>query len=212
METNILVKPYTPANLILLVNRQLFSEKVIPLLIDRLVVLLIRTGIDGSKLSIPDRNTVTLHELNLPLIRLLQNPLLLRRPDIRLASRKSHGSIVMDGIHTVRQHLLKRREIHGIRVPVEVKNMLRIHLPNRRLHPAVESLEIYVFRVRWFVHGVITRNPRISPVMLRNLDPEIDHPVLEILEVPEEGLVDARVAVPALVLAAGEGVHVDDGV
>jgi len=48
--------------------------------------------------------------------------------------------------------------------------------------------------------------------MLANLHPQVDHPVLQVLELPEERLVDARVGVPALVLAAGEGVHVDDGV
>ena len=42
--------------------------------------------------------------------------------------------------------------------------------------------------------------------------PEGDNPVLEVLEVPEQGLLYARVAVPTLVLAAGARVQVEDGV
>lgn len=48
--------------------------------------------------------------------------------------------------------------------------------------------------------------------MPRNLDPEIRHAVLQVAKLPEQGLVNARVAVPALVLATRECVHVDDGV
>lgn len=48
--------------------------------------------------------------------------------------------------------------------------------------------------------------------MLGYLHPDINHPVLEILEVPEQGLVDPGIAVPALVLTSRKGVHIEDGV
>lgn len=48
--------------------------------------------------------------------------------------------------------------------------------------------------------------------MLGNLDPQVRHAVLKVFEIPKQRLVDARVRVPALVLTAGESVHVDDGV
>ena len=48
--------------------------------------------------------------------------------------------------------------------------------------------------------------------MLGNLDPEVHNPVLEIHKVPEQGLVDPRVAVPALVLPSRTRVQVQDGV
>jgi hypothetical protein len=55
-------------------------------------------------------------------------------------------------------------------------------------------------------------NPGVVLVVFGDLNPEMNHAILEILEVPEQGFVNAGVAVPALVLTAGERVHVDDGV
>jgi hypothetical protein len=55
-------------------------------------------------------------------------------------------------------------------------------------------------------------NPCVSLVVLRDLYPQVDHPILKVLKVKEESFVQARVRVPPLILTAGKGVHVEDGV
>jgi hypothetical protein len=55
-------------------------------------------------------------------------------------------------------------------------------------------------------------NPGVILVVLCNLDPDIDHTILKILEVPEQRLMNPGVGVPPLVLSSGECMHVEDGV
>jgi hypothetical protein len=54
LKADVLVEPDTPADLIFFVNRELFSEQVVPLFIDLVMVCLVRTGVNWAKLSVPD--------------------------------------------------------------------------------------------------------------------------------------------------------------
>jgi hypothetical protein len=54
LKANIFIQPDAPADLVLLVDPELFSEEVIPLLVDFLVVLLARACINWTEFSIPD--------------------------------------------------------------------------------------------------------------------------------------------------------------
>ncbi len=81
----------------------------------------------------------------------------------------------------------------------------------------------------WFVHRVIASNlfsdsalihlagkvrtqqtayPSIVAIVLRDLSPHVDRPVLQVFVLPELRSVDTRIGMPALVLATWERVHV----
>ena len=64
----------------------------------------------------------------------------------------------------------------------------------------VESDEPGVTRIGRLVHWVISRNPSIVLVMPRELFPEPNGPVLEILVPPEVCEMDTRIAMPATIL------------
>jgi len=55
-------------------------------------------------------------------------------------------------------------------------------------------------------------DPGIPPITPRNLDPQVHHPILEIPKLPKQGLVNPRIAMPALILAARKGMHVQNGI
>ena len=90
--------------------------------------------------------------------------------------------------------------------------MVRVDRADRGVHPVVEVDQAGLVRVRGLVERVVARDPGVVPVVLRELFPEPDGAVLEVLVVPEVGNVSARVRVPVGVLAAGCGVQVEDGV
>lgn len=54
--------------------------------------------------------------------------------------------------------------------------------------------------------------PSIVPIVLGDLNPQVDRSILQIFVFPEQRTMDARIGVPALVLTAWECVHVQDGV
>lgn len=54
--------------------------------------------------------------------------------------------------------------------------------------------------------------PRITSISLRNLNPHLDAAILQVLVLPEQRTMDARVRMPAGILASGERMHVEHGV
>ena len=85
LESDILVQPDAPTGLVFLVDGKLLPQQVVTLVVDLFVVLIFNTGINRTKLAIPDLttilasrliqphgathwNTMLLHELDLPFI------------------------------------------------------------------------------------------------------------------------------------------------
>lgn len=103
-------------------------------------------------------------------------------------------------------------EIRREGVPIEIDCMVRVDCPNSLVYLMIEVDQPRMRRVGRFVHRVVGRDPRIADVVLRELLPEPDRPVLEVLVHPEVGDVCAGVGVPIGILATGAGVQVKDGV
>ena len=177
------------------------------------------------------RNIASFHKLNLALIRFLQELILSSRSNIRLTRRETHRRIVVHGVYGVWQDFLEPGKVHGVGVSIQEQDMIRVDFAHGLLYSGVELLQPHMLRVGRLVHGIIARNlqclvshletraterhgsyPSVALVVLGKLNPEIDHPVLQILEVPEHSFVDAGIAVPSLILAARESVHIKDGV
>jgi hypothetical protein len=74
------------------------------------------------------------------------------------------------------------------------------------LDAGVESRQAEVLGIAGFVDGVVTGDPGVVLVAGSDVLPEPEGAVLEVLVVPEGGVVGDVVGVPVLVLAAGEGV------
>ena len=90
--------------------------------------------------------------------------------------------------------------------------MVRVHRADRLVDAVVERDDARVVRVRGLVERVVARDPRVSDVVLRELLPEPDDAVLEVLVLPELGDVRACVRMPVGVLPARGGVEVENGV
>lgn len=88
--------------------------------------------------------------------------------------------------------------------------MLVIDSTDRWLQARIESREASVFRVAGLVDGIVACDPRVRAVAGGDLRPEPDGAILVVLVVPEGGVRGGVVGVPVGVLAAGQGVHVED--
>ena len=62
------------------------------------------------------------------------------------------------------------------------------------------------------IERVVPSNPGILPVPGSNLFPKPHRAVLVILVIPERGVASRIVRMPVRILAAGNGVHVQDGI
>ena len=91
-----------------------------------------------------------------------------------------------DCILVSRQQSKKRDHTYG--VSVQVEDVIRINCADRRLNSGIEGLQVHMFWVSRLVHGIVTGDPCVVAVMLCNFNPQIDHLVLEELEIPEECL------------------------
>jgi hypothetical protein len=79
-------------------------------------------------------------------------------------------------------------------------------------HPVAERLDDVPVRVGRFVHDVVPGDGGVAPVMRGESLPQVHGPVLEVPVGPEPRLVRLVVAVPVLVLRAGQCVEVQDRV
>lgn len=98
------------------------------------------------------------------------------------------------------------------RVTIKKDDMLGVDCADCFVHALVKADE---GRVRWvcgFVEGVVSRDPLVSGIVLRELGPQPDRAVLKVFVDPKVGDVSARVAVPVRVLSSGCGVEVEEGV
>lgn len=101
-----------------------------------------------------------LHKLHLPLVRLAQILILLGCANVRLASWEPVAGVVMNGIHRVRQNFLEGCKVHGIRVSIQKKNVVRVDFANGLFHSLVPRLEVDMVRVCWLVHGIVPSDLR----------------------------------------------------
>jgi hypothetical protein len=90
--------------------------------------------------------------------------------------------------------------------------MFRVDLSYGFLDPIVEIDKIDVVRVCGLVERIVAGDEWIPSIMLGQRDPEIDHSVLELLEIPELCLVGPRVGMPILVLATRNSVEVKNNI
>lgn len=67
-----------------------------------------------------------------------------------------------------------------------------------------------MFRVAGLVDGIVACDPGVGDVAFCELGPEPDAAVLVVFVVPEGGVGGGVVGVPVGILAAGDGVHVED--
>lgn len=101
-------------------------------------------------------DVVGLHELDLALVGLAEGLVLLGGAEVGLASGKAHGGVVVDGVHAVGKDLLESGKVHGVRVAVEVENVVGVDGADLLFHPAVPGLEVDVIGVGGLVHGVVS--------------------------------------------------------
>ena len=190
----------------------------VPLLVDPVseVALVLPARIHRAPLAVPYAQPALVHPL----------PLLLVAPPyavpLRLAAHvplrrrgEPEHRVVVDRVRDVLPPLVRVPEVREVtreRVPVEEERVVRVHRADRPVDAVVERDDARVVRVRGLVERVVARDPRVPDVVLRELLPEPDDAVLEVLVLPELGDVRARVRVPVGVLAARGSVEVEDGV
>ena len=100
----------------------------------------------------------------------------------------------------------------GEGVAVEPEDVVRVDGADGALDARVECGQADVLRVAGLVDRVVAGDPGIVLVAVGELLPEPDRAVLMVLVVPECCVAGRAVGVPARTLAAGDGVHVEDGV
>jgi hypothetical protein len=106
--------------------------------------------------------------------------------------------------------VLEALPLHGEGVAVEPEDVLGVDGADRGLDAVVEGGQAPVLRVARLVDRVVAGDPGVGLVVCSELLPEPDGAVLVVFVLPEGGVVGAAVAVPVGVLAAGEGVQVQD--
>lgn len=202
----------------LIVDRKLVLQDLQPLFIDRLRLrtLILRPRINRTPLSIPHAQPMLVHPLPLLLIASPQpRPLYITAHIFLWTRREPKQRIVMDRISHILPALIRVPKVAEVRregVPIEIDRMVRVDRPNSLVDPMVEVDQAGMRRVGGFVHRIISRDPRVADVVFRELLPEPDRSVLEVLVHPEVGDVRAGVRVPVGVLATGTGVQVENGV
>jgi hypothetical protein len=87
-----------------------------------------------------------------------------------------------------------------------------IHSPDYRLVPVIEGGETVVEGITGLVNRIIACDPGVVLIVFCDLAPEPDGAVLVVFVVPERGVGGGVVGVPVRVLAARDGMHIEDGV
>lgn len=98
-------------------------------------------------------------------------------------------AVVVHRIHAVRQRILlgKFGKVGAIHVAVEEQDVVRVNLADRLLHALIECDEAVVLGVGRLVHRVVPRDPGVVLVVLGEVLPDLDAPVLVIPVAPDCG-------------------------
>lgn len=215
LQPDVLVEPDTPRNLVLVIQTQLRVEQLIPLPIDGVCILLVlRVGIDRSKLSVPDGRVAREVELGFAQELPLQTLQLLLRSRELLRAWKSEPTVVVERVHRVGQDgvLVEALPFRGEGVPVQKQDMVRVDLADRLFQAHVERRQADVLRVARLVDQVVAGNPSVGFVPCRDLLPQPDSAVLMVAMIPEGRVGGEVVRMPARRLTARQGMHIEDGV
>lgn len=131
-------------------------------------------------------------------------------PSEARAGRETHHRVIVQRIHAVRQYVLEALPLHRKRIPIQPQDVVRIHFADRRLKTIVEGWETSVLGVAGLVDGVVARDPGVGGVVFCEFGPQPDSAVLVVFKIPERSIIRRVVGVPVWVLAAGDGVHIEN--
>ena len=193
-------------------------EHPVSLLVDliRQLALVLLARIHRPPLAVPHAQPALVHPLPLLLIAPPQTVLLGLVADVPLRRRgEPEHRVVVDRVRDVLPALMRVPEVREVgreRVPVEEERVVWVGRTDRGVYAVVERDNARVVWVGGLVERVIARDPRVAHIVLRELLPEPDDAVLEVLMLPELGDVGAGVRVPVGVLATRGGVKIEDGV
>ena len=213
---DILIQPNTPADILLRVDPQLLLQHAIAALVRFLCIATGgRVSVHGPKLAVPHRHALFAHIRGLALEGAAEFRVLCFCAGIGRLARDGealHGVIVarVDGVRE--RGLRKLSEVHGVGVAVDEEDMVRVDGADGFLGARVPPYEACVLWVGGLVEQVIACDCGVAGVVGGDGDPEGDGLVLEDAMLPEKGLRSAGVGVPVLVLAARDGVEVEDHV
>src|SRR5215211_5152541 len=208
LQADILVRPEGPAHAVAVVDLQLIAKEPVAH-----PVCLFVSQVDGPELADPQGYVVLEHVRaalqESPLQNIPVNVLTALDTGVGAAVYKAWQRVVVVGIDDAGPRLTEHVEIHRIAVALEEDQVVRIYVQDRLVEPPVEGHDELLARVGWLVYRVITSHPRVAPVALGYVLPDVHGPVLEVPVTPEQRLVGRVVRVPVLVLVAWQGVQVD---
>src|SRR5918993_5454448 len=211
LQADILVRPEGPARAVAFVYLQLIAKEPVAH-----PVCLFVSQVDGPELADPQGYVMLEHVRAALQESLLQNipvnVLTARDTGVGAAVYKAWQRVVVVGIYDAGPRLTEHVEVHRIAVTLEEDQVVRVDGQDRLVEPPVEGHDELLARVGWLVYGVVASHPRVAPVVVSYMFPEVHRPVLEMLVSPEQRLVGRVVRMPVLVLVAWQGVQVDDRV
>src|SRR5579859_5717821 len=112
----------------------------------------------------------------------------------------------------MRPGLLKHVKFCRVAIAFQKEDVVGIDSANSLVEPPIERHKHRFTGISRFVDGVVAGYPGMSLVTIGNGFPEMNHPVLKVLMLPEQSLVRRIVAMPCLILVAGQGMQIDNGV
>ncbi len=118
----------------------------------------------------------------------------------------------MSRVHTVGERVAELVELRRIAVSVQEQDVIRIDGADRGLEATIEGPDGRALRVTRFVDRVVSGHPRVASVVRGDVFPEVDDAILELPLRPEVRPLRRVIAVPVLVLRAGDRVQVEDRV
>src|SRR5918995_2441723 len=211
LQADILVRPEGPARAVAVVDLQLIAKEPVAH-----PVCLFVSQVDGPELADPQGYVMLEHvraALQVsPFQNIFVNVLAARDTGVGATVYKAWQRVVVVGIDDAGPRLTEHVEVHRIAVAFEEDEVLWINGQDRLVEPPVEGHDELLARIGWLVYRVVASHPRVAPVAVGYVLPDVHSPVLEVPVSPEQRLVGRVVRVPVLVLVAWQGVQVDDRV
>lgn len=87
------------------------------------------------------------------------------------AVREAKPTVVVDSIDRVRINLVEAGEVHAESIALNEEYVLGINSSDSGHNAVVERKQTSPFRIGWLVHRVVSSNPWISAVTLRDVLP-----------------------------------------
>src|SRR5215212_7100627 len=211
LQADILVRPNGPAHAVAVVDLQLVAEELVAY-----PVRLLIAQVDGPELAHPQGYVVLEHVRAALQESLLQNipvnVLTARDTGVGATVYKAWQRVVVVGIHDARPRVPEHAKVNRVAVALEKDQVIRVDCQDRLVEAPVKGHYELLAWVGRLVYGVVASDPRVAPVALRYVLPDVHGPVLEVSVPPEQRFVGRVVRVPVLVLVARQGVQVDDRV